>query len=148
MYLQSIKSVKHNALKSVNRSIFKKSRYLELGVFIVHSSMSSIYTYISLRVKLTKRKPTPTIIYPPPPVPPPPPFLPLPPPPPPIFSLPCRAMKETGCKTEEKQEAWEGRKRGKRGNSNDFLNLAKMWSLYFLSQLHAPILKTQSVWDL
>ncbi len=33
MYLQSIKSVKHNAAKSVNRSILKKSRH------IVHSSM-------------------------------------------------------------------------------------------------------------
>jgi hypothetical protein len=39
MYLQSIKSVKHNAAKSVNRSIFKKSRHIGFGVFIVHSSM-------------------------------------------------------------------------------------------------------------
>ncbi len=39
-YLQSIKSVKHNAAKSVNRSILKKSRHLGFGVFIVHSSMS------------------------------------------------------------------------------------------------------------
>jgi hypothetical protein len=39
MYLQSIKSVKHNAAKSVNRSILKKSRHLGFGVFIVHSSM-------------------------------------------------------------------------------------------------------------
>ncbi len=39
MYLQSIKSVKHNAAKSVNRSILKKSRHIGFGVFIVHSSM-------------------------------------------------------------------------------------------------------------
>jgi hypothetical protein len=39
MYLQSIKSVKHNAAKSVNRSILKKSRHVGFGVFIVHSSM-------------------------------------------------------------------------------------------------------------
>ncbi len=40
MYLQSIKPViKHNAAKSVNRSILKKSRHIGFGVFIVHSSM-------------------------------------------------------------------------------------------------------------
>jgi hypothetical protein len=39
MYLQSIKSVKHNAAMSVNRSILKKSRHIGFGVFIVHSSM-------------------------------------------------------------------------------------------------------------
>ncbi len=39
MYLQSIKSVKHNAAKSVNRSILKKSRLIRFGDFIVHSSM-------------------------------------------------------------------------------------------------------------
>jgi hypothetical protein len=39
MYLQSIKSVKHKAAKSVNRSILKKSRHLGFGVFIVHSFM-------------------------------------------------------------------------------------------------------------
>jgi hypothetical protein len=39
MYLQSIKSVKHNAANSVNRSILKKSRHIGFGVFIVHSSM-------------------------------------------------------------------------------------------------------------
>jgi hypothetical protein len=39
MYLQSIKSVKHNAAKSVNSSILKKSRHIRFGVFIVHSSM-------------------------------------------------------------------------------------------------------------
>jgi hypothetical protein len=39
MYLQSIKSGKHNAAKSVNRSILKKSRHIGCGVFIVHSSM-------------------------------------------------------------------------------------------------------------
>jgi hypothetical protein len=38
MYLQSIKSVEHNAAKSVNMSILKKSRHLGFGVFIVHSS--------------------------------------------------------------------------------------------------------------
>ncbi len=39
MYLQSIKSVKHNAAKSVNRSILKKIRHIGFGVFIVQSSM-------------------------------------------------------------------------------------------------------------
>jgi hypothetical protein len=39
MYLQSIKSVKHNAAKSVIRSILKKSRHIGFGVFILHSSM-------------------------------------------------------------------------------------------------------------
>jgi hypothetical protein len=43
MYLQSIKSVKHNAAKSVNRSILKKNRHIGFGVFIVHSSMVYIY---------------------------------------------------------------------------------------------------------
>ncbi len=33
MYLQSIKPVKHNAAKSVNRSILKKSRHIGFGVF-------------------------------------------------------------------------------------------------------------------
>jgi hypothetical protein len=42
MYLQSIKSVKHNAAKSVNRSILKKSRHIGFGVFIVHSSMQQV----------------------------------------------------------------------------------------------------------
>jgi hypothetical protein len=41
MYLQSIKSVKHNSAKSVNRSILKKSRHIGCGVFIVHSSMAA-----------------------------------------------------------------------------------------------------------
>ncbi len=36
MYLQFIKSVKHNA---VNRSTLKKSQHIGFGVFIVHSSM-------------------------------------------------------------------------------------------------------------
>ncbi len=40
MYLQSIKSVKHNAAKSVNRASLKKSRHIGFGVFIVHSSMA------------------------------------------------------------------------------------------------------------
>jgi hypothetical protein len=39
MYLLSIKSVKHNAAKSVNRSILKISRHIGFGVFIVHSSV-------------------------------------------------------------------------------------------------------------
>jgi hypothetical protein len=39
MYLQSIKSVKHNAAMSFNRSILKKSRHIGFGVFIVHSFM-------------------------------------------------------------------------------------------------------------
>jgi hypothetical protein len=39
MYLQSIKSVKHNATVSVNRSMLKKRRHIGFGVFIVHSSM-------------------------------------------------------------------------------------------------------------
>jgi hypothetical protein len=39
MYLQSIKSVKHNATKSVNRSTLKKSRHIGFVVFLVHSSM-------------------------------------------------------------------------------------------------------------
>ncbi len=40
MYLQSIKSVKHNAAKSIYRSILKKSRHIGFGVAIVHSSMA------------------------------------------------------------------------------------------------------------
>jgi hypothetical protein len=40
MYLQSIKSFKHYVVKSVDRSIFKKSRHIGFGVFIVHSSMA------------------------------------------------------------------------------------------------------------
>jgi hypothetical protein len=50
MYLQSIKSVKHNAAKSVNRSILKKSRHIGFGVFVVHSSM-----IISLIKKVLKQ---------------------------------------------------------------------------------------------
>ncbi len=46
MYLQSVKSVKHNAAKSVNRSILKKSRHIGFGVFIVHSSMVSTMRYV------------------------------------------------------------------------------------------------------
>ncbi len=45
MYLQSIKSVKHNAAKSVNRSILKKSRHIGFGVFIFHSSMGRGFKY-------------------------------------------------------------------------------------------------------
>jgi hypothetical protein len=39
MYLQSIKSVKDNAAKSVSRSILKKSRHIGFVVFLVHLSM-------------------------------------------------------------------------------------------------------------
>ncbi len=39
MYLRSIKSIKHNPAKFVNRSILKKSRHIGSVVFIVHSSM-------------------------------------------------------------------------------------------------------------
>ncbi len=46
MNLQSIKSVNHNAAKSVNRSILKKNRHLGLGVFIVHSSMAAMYAAV------------------------------------------------------------------------------------------------------
>jgi hypothetical protein len=38
-YLQSIKSVKHNAANSVDKSILKKSLHWGSGVFIVHSPM-------------------------------------------------------------------------------------------------------------
>ncbi len=43
MYLPSIKSVDHNAAKSVNRSILKKSRHIGFGVFIDHLSMAAVY---------------------------------------------------------------------------------------------------------
>jgi hypothetical protein len=43
MYLQSIKSVKQNAAKYVNRSTEKKSRHIGFGVFIVHSSMTQTH---------------------------------------------------------------------------------------------------------
>jgi hypothetical protein len=43
MYLQSTKSVKHNAAMSVNRSILKKSR---------HSGIGLLYSLIPLRVFL------------------------------------------------------------------------------------------------
>jgi hypothetical protein len=49
MYLQSIKTVKHNAANSVNRSILKKSRLLGFGVFIVHSSMTELYKLFRLK---------------------------------------------------------------------------------------------------
>ncbi len=49
MFLQSIKSAKHNATMSVNRSILKKSRHIGFGVFIVHSSMNdTIYPSFSM----------------------------------------------------------------------------------------------------
>ncbi len=56
MDLQSIKSVKHNAAKSVSRSILKKSRHLEFGVFIVHSSMFSIINSLIIVGKKNKQK--------------------------------------------------------------------------------------------
>jgi hypothetical protein len=37
MYLQSIKSVKHNAAKSVNRSVLKKSRHIGFGLSMLVS---------------------------------------------------------------------------------------------------------------
>jgi hypothetical protein len=45
MYLQSIKSVKHNATKFVSRSILKKSRHIGPGVFIFHLSMYLVLVY-------------------------------------------------------------------------------------------------------
>jgi hypothetical protein len=43
MYLQSIKSFKQNAAKSVHRSILKKSRHKGFGFFIVYSSMVGVF---------------------------------------------------------------------------------------------------------
>ena len=40
MYLQSIKSIKHNVAKFVNRIILKKIGHLGFGVYIVHLSMA------------------------------------------------------------------------------------------------------------
>jgi hypothetical protein len=57
MYLQSIKSVKHNAANSVNRSILKKSRHIGFGVFVVHSSMS--LPHASTAWKRSRRLSTP-----------------------------------------------------------------------------------------
>ncbi len=56
MYLQSIKSVKHNAAKSINRSIVKKSRHLGFVVSIVHSSMPNPLT-LSLASPQMRRLP-------------------------------------------------------------------------------------------
>jgi hypothetical protein len=42
MYLQSIKSVKHNAAKSVNRPILKEGQHIGFVVFINHSSMLAL----------------------------------------------------------------------------------------------------------
>jgi len=42
MYLQSIKSVKHNAAKSVNRPILKESQHIGFVVFIIYSSMLAL----------------------------------------------------------------------------------------------------------
>jgi hypothetical protein len=57
MYLQSIKSVKHNAAKSVNRSILKKSRHLGFGVFIVHSSMATPILAWSFAARYKRKEP-------------------------------------------------------------------------------------------
>jgi len=46
MYLQSIKSVKQNAAKSVNRSTERKADIKGLVVFIVHSSMGCPLTQL------------------------------------------------------------------------------------------------------
>jgi hypothetical protein len=46
MYLQSIKSVKHNVAKSVNRSILKQSRHLGFGVFTAHSPMAFSFCWL------------------------------------------------------------------------------------------------------
>ncbi len=45
MCLQSIKSVKHNAARSVDRSILKKSRHLGFGIFMDYSSMQYSVAY-------------------------------------------------------------------------------------------------------
>ncbi len=51
--LQSINSVNHNAAKSVNRSILKKSRHIGFVVFIIHSSMGRrMHACLSLRLSL------------------------------------------------------------------------------------------------
>jgi hypothetical protein len=42
MFLQSIKSVKHKAAKSVNRPILKESQHIGFVVFIIHSSMLAL----------------------------------------------------------------------------------------------------------
>ena len=52
MSLQSIKSVKHNAAKSVNRSILKKSRHIGFGVFIVHSSLAESIAPLLLKLAM------------------------------------------------------------------------------------------------
>ncbi len=53
LYLQSIKSVKHNAAKSVNRSILKKIRHIGFGVFIVDSSMVCLFWLLRAHVSLS-----------------------------------------------------------------------------------------------
>jgi hypothetical protein len=54
MYLQSIKSVKQNAGKSVIQVNLKKSRHIGFGVFIVHKSVVS-----GMRVKSSVADPDP-----------------------------------------------------------------------------------------
>jgi hypothetical protein len=58
MYLQSIKSVKHNAAKSINRSVLKKSRHLGFGVSIVHSSMPNPLTLYLASLKMRRLPPS------------------------------------------------------------------------------------------
>ncbi len=54
MYLQSVKSVKHNAAKSVNRSFLKKSRHIGFGVFIVQSSMGRLHWKLKHRARICR----------------------------------------------------------------------------------------------
>jgi hypothetical protein len=50
MYLQSIKSVKHNAALSINRSILKKSRHIGIGLFQLIPLRHCLLTHrVSLR---------------------------------------------------------------------------------------------------
>ncbi len=47
MYFQSIKSVKHNAAMSVNRSILKKSRHIGIGLLQCNLSTLTVLNFIS-----------------------------------------------------------------------------------------------------
>ncbi len=53
MYLQSKKYIKHNAAKSVNRSILKEKPIFRFGVFIVISSMPFSYASSPVQLCLT-----------------------------------------------------------------------------------------------
>ncbi len=46
MYLQSIKSVEHNAAMSINRSILKKSR--PIGIGLLQCNLSTVKTHKKL----------------------------------------------------------------------------------------------------